>query len=105
MSPINKNSWVEIVKGEQKEDFVPVAFDDKETKGGEYLIKMDSGDNVITVSKDYSIKLEKKKSVDVDNSRVLARESIKKKTDNILKTLKKGVISKSLAKELVLKLF
>lgn len=105
MSPINRNSWVEIVKGEQKEDFIPVAHNEKDVSGGEYLIQMNNGDSIITINKDYSIKLEKKKAVDTEGAKSLAKESIKKKTNSILKALKTGLISKSLAKELALNFF
>lgn len=104
-SPINKNSWVEIVKGEQKSDFIPITHDSSETDGGVYLIQMETEGSVITVGRDYSIKVDKKKAVDSETSRQLAKESLdkKKRTSLILKTYEKGLITKALAKELMLK--
>jgi len=77
-NPINTNTYVDIVKGVQKEDFIPLAFSKEETKGGTYLLRFEENGKVVTLNRDFSIDI-KEKSVTTEDAKKLAKESLKKK--------------------------
>jgi hypothetical protein len=63
-SPINYNTWADIVKGVQKDDFVNYEFDEDEANGGRiYLLDVTNPDGVrVTIDKDFNIKVYKSMS-------------------------------------------
>jgi len=87
MTPVNKNSFFDIVKGEQKEDFITpkVKVDSK------YIYEFEDGGKVYGITKGFEIE---EKAVDTTNSAALRRESLDEDVKNLLqKALRKKLIS------------
>jgi len=104
--PVNTNTYVDIVKGTQKEDFIPLAFEEEETKGGSFLLQMEENGKLVTINRDFSIIIEdkKEKSITTEDTKKLAKESMAKKPyplDYFYKFYKDGKISKSLLQRFV----
>lgn len=90
-SPVNSNSWLDIVKGEQKEDFVEheqIAVDGFSP----FLLKFEKDGKIITILPDFSIDI-KNKAMDVAAIKPLIKESLRKK---VLTLQQVGKIAKSL---------
>ncbi len=57
-APKNGNTWADIVKGEQEEDFVKYEFDRETANGGKtYLLEIEGVNGTIRVNKDFSVKI------------------------------------------------
>jgi hypothetical protein len=98
LSPINKNSWADIVKGEQKEDFIEPEIDSSENP--KYIYEFEKAGKCYGVKKNFEIEEkedeedEEEKAITTSNTELLRKESIDKKTKNIVrKALRTGKIS------------
>jgi len=96
MSPVNANTYADIVKGVQKEDFVKSDLGD--VNGGVYLLKIDLEDGkVLTIGKDFSVKIENK-AMDLESIKPLIKESLKRgvldvtSATTIMKSIKEGIL-------------
>ena len=97
-SPANANTYADIVKGSQDEDYIDYEFKtDKKTHGGKtILLEIEENGKKITIDKDFKITV---KSMDMESTAPLRRESLKKKVldlrnlDVIIKNYKSGNIS------------
>lgn len=84
LSPVNKNSWFDIVKGNQSEDFISV---EPILKSEEFIYKFEDKGKWFGLTKDFAIK-----ALDTTNSQALRRESLDPETKNLLvKALRSGV--------------
>lgn len=103
-SPVNANTYADIAKGMQSEDFVDYKFEtDKTTHGGKtILLEIEENGKKITIDKDFKITI---KSMDMEATAPLRRESVKKKIldlrnlDVIIKNYKSGNISEPIMKK------
>lgn len=97
-SPVNANTYADILKGNQEEDYIDYEFKtDKKTHGGKtILLEIEENGKKITIDKDFKITV---KSMDMESTEPLRRESLKKKVldlrnlDVIIKNYKSGNIS------------
>lgn len=97
-SPVNANTYADISKGNQDEDYIDYEFKtDKKTHGGKtILLEIEENGKKITIDKDFKITV---KSMDMESTAPLRRESLKKKVldlrnlDVIIKNYKSGNIS------------
>lgn len=100
-SPVNANTYADISKGNQSEDYVDYKFEtDKTTHGGkEVLLEVEENGKRITIDKDFKVTI---KSMDLEATKPLRKESLKKKVydlknlDVIIKNYKSGNISESI---------
>lgn len=99
MNPVNTNSYAEIVKGQQKADYIEPVFNEEETEGQEtYLWKYDCGDETFFVDRDFKLK-RVTKAVDLATIKPLIKESLEKKVFNInqwgtvMKSYKDGILT------------
>ena len=95
-SPKNKNSWADIVKGEQQEDFIPVVTE--EIEKSKYIHEYEKNGKRIGITKGFKFEEikdeEEEKAVDTADTSMLRRESVDKKVKNIIrKSLRNGKIS------------
>ena len=87
MTPVNKNSFFDIVKGEQKQDFITpqLKVDSK------YIYEFEDGGKVYGITKSFEIE---EKAVDTTSSAALRRESLDPNVKHILeKALRSKLIS------------
>lgn len=54
MSPVNKNSWIEIVKGEYSEPYIPVKYENET-----FLYRFEKGGDLYKVMPDFSVRKER----------------------------------------------
>lgn len=107
--PINQNSFLDIVKGVQKQDFVQLEekpIQDNQT----YLLQYELEDgSILTINKDMSINVVKpaiRKAMDVASVKPLMPESLDKKvinletTKQIIKSIEQGRLKSDFAKNL-----
>jgi hypothetical protein len=101
MSPVNTNSYAEIVKGQQKADYLEPVFSKEETEGKEtYLWKYECDTETIFIDKDFNMK-RVAKAMDLAAIKPLIKESLEKKTFNlnqwgtVMKSYKDGILSDS----------
>ena len=98
-SPVNKNSWLDIVKGEQKEDFIEPEIDSSEDP--KYIYEFEKAGKCYGVKKNFEIEEkeedeedEEEKAVTTTNSAPLRSESVDGATKKIIKKgLRLGKIS------------
>jgi len=89
MMPKNSNTWADIVKGEQKKDYIE--FDDDANGGKIYLLDITTPKGVrLTIDKDFNIKIDK--AMTTDSARALIPESL----DNKLVNLKGKTFTKNI---------
>lgn len=101
-TPVNSNTFVDLVKGEQKQDFVDYEFDETANGGQVYILDVVTTDNVrVRVDKNFNIIIGK--AMSTETGRPLIKESLDKKlikltqaTSNLKKAYDAGVISKSI---------
>ncbi len=80
-SPKNANTWADIVKGEQEQDYIEYE-NDAADGGSTFLLDVTQPSGVrITIDKEFNIKVDK--SMGVGSSRPLIPESVEKKTHNL----------------------
>ena len=99
-NPVGKNTYADIVKGNQSEDYVDYKFEtDETTHGGkEVMIEVEENGKRITINKDFKITI---KSMDMEATKHLRKESLNKKVydlknlDVIIKNYKSGNISEN----------
>lgn len=109
-NPVNSNTYVDIVKGEQKKDFVMPEFSMDPINGQTYILQYenDSGD-IVTVHRDFSIKI-KKKAMTTEDAKKLSRESLSPRVynlrdwDYIYKAYSQGFISKEVYQNIINKM-
>lgn len=104
-SPVNKNTFANIVKGGQGSDFVPLAYNKQETDGGEYLLVIEENDKIITIDKNFSVKI-KPKSMTTDSIRPLIPEGKGRipQWDSFIKAINEGMVKKDKIVEIFNKL-
>lgn len=94
MAPKNKNSWLDIVKGEYEDLYVENAPDIKANGGTEYILDFTRDDGTrIRIDKNFNIKVDKAMSAGTEtgtdltgkdtNGAALKKESLKKKMINL----------------------
>lgn len=80
-SPVNGNTWADIAKGTQKEDYIELEFekcgDDKD-----FIFEFEKGGKKYRVGKDFKV-FELEKSMDVSATKPLIPESLDKKEKNM----------------------
>jgi hypothetical protein len=101
-SPVNKNSYFDIIKGEQEEDFVK----DKQTDNSKskYMFEFEKGGKNYGVTKDFKVeeKEDEEKAVTTETAKPLRREELDSKVKNLLvKSLRSGKISPKKAFNLI----
>lgn len=107
-SPKNKNSWADIIKGEQEEDFVKSEVE--ELQPSKYIFEFEKGCKTYGVTKSFEIeeKEDEEEKADTESTASLRKESIDKKTKVLMKAIIKekllsGKISLEKANKLVKK--
>ena len=101
-TPVNGNTFVDLVKGEQKEDFVDYKFDESANGGQTYILDVITTDNVrVRVDKNFNIIIGK--AMSTNSGRPLIKESLDKRliklketTSNLKKAYDKGIISEEM---------
>jgi len=113
-TPVNGNTFVDLVKGSQKDDFVDYEFDESANGGQTYILDVITTDNVrVRVDKNFNIIIGK--AMSTVTGRPLIKESLDKRliklkeaTTNLRKAYDGGLIEKSvleMAKEKIIKNF
>lgn len=88
MTPVNKNSFFDIVKGQQKEDLIKPTVNVRDLK---YVYEFEDDGKIYGITKDFEIE---EKAVDTTNSAALRRESLDPSVKHILeKALRNKLIS------------
>jgi hypothetical protein len=82
-SPTNTNSFADIVKGTQKEDFVETEYETQDEEVP-YLFEFEDKGKKMRVGKDYKVFEVISKSIDTAAVKPLTPESLDKKTKNIV---------------------
>lgn len=102
-SPVNKNTFADIVKGES--NYTPLAFNKQETEGGEYLLVIEENGKIITVDKSFTVKIQPK-AMTTDIIRSLIKESLDEKTkwNVFIKALNDGIIKKEFIPKIISKM-
>lgn len=103
-APVNSNTYADISKGNQDEDYIDYEFKtDEKTHGGKtILLEVEENGKKITIDRDFKITV---KSMDMESTAPLRRESLKKKVldlrdlDVIIKNYKSGNISEPIMKK------
>ncbi len=111
-SPVNANTYVDILKGNQKEDYVQHDFSIDENNGMTYLLEYQAEDgSMIKVLRDFSIKIKKNQSKPSASAQsALERESLSPRTynlrdwDYIYRAYNQGFISKSVFDKIIEKM-
>ena len=103
-TPVNKNSYFDIVKGEQKEDFVKSEVENP--KATNFMFEFEKSGKKYVVTKDFKVEEKKEdeeeKSVTIESAKPLRRESLDKDVKNIIaKSLLSGRISPEKAYNLI----
>jgi hypothetical protein len=104
-TPINYNTWADIVKGSQDDSFVNYKFNEEEANGGKvYLLDITNPETGVrvTVDKDFSIKIYKAMSAGSETGRdltdkptsgaALKRESLNDKLINLQPSLRDTIV-------------
>lgn len=99
-TPVNGNTFVDLVKGEQKNDFVNYEFDETANGGKTYILDVVTTDNVrVRVDKNFNIIIGK--AMSTDSGRALIKESLDKKliklkeaSENLKKAYDSGLVTK-----------
>jgi hypothetical protein len=87
--PKNKNTWVQLVKGEQSEDFVDYEFEKAENPNGstdiEYLVDITDQEKGVrvTMNKELTIKIEKCMTTDSPSGKAIKKESLEPDLKNL----------------------
>ena len=83
-TPVNSNTFVDIIKGQQTDDLIDYTFDQEKANGGKtYILDVVTDEGVrVQVEKDFSIKISK--AATTESIRPLTKESL----DEDLKVLK-----------------
>lgn len=112
--PVNSNSWLDIVKGKQKEDYIE-HIPEGEFKGQPYIMQYELDDgSILTINKDFSVKIERnglKKTVTTETVKPLTKESLDPKEKNLEKARQiiefrdKGFIDKKIYEKIMRKIF
>ena len=94
--PKNYNTFADIVKGEQKEDFVKSEVENP--KATNYMFEFEKSGKKYVVTKDFKVEEKKEdeeeKAVTTESAKPLRRESLDKEVKNIIaKSLLSGRIS------------
>ena len=104
MTPVCKNSYFDIVKGEQKEDFVKSEVENP--KATNFIFEFEKSGKKYVVTKDFKVEEKKEdeeeKSVTTETAKPLRRESLDKDVKNLItKSLRSGKISPEKAYKLI----
>ena len=104
MTPVNKNSYFDIVKGEQKEDFVKSEVENP--KATNFMFEFEKSGKKYVVTKDFKVEEKKEdeeeKAVTTESAKPLRRESLDKDVKNLIaKSLLSGRISPEKAYNLI----
>ncbi len=90
-SPVNSNSYADIAKGLQKEDYVEPQYE-QDTPDKEFIFEFEREGKKFRVGKDYKVFEVLSKSMDIAATKPLVPESLDKKTKNIaLSDIKKAL--------------
>jgi len=81
-APVNGNSWADIVKGIQKEDFIDPIYD-QDTDDKEFIFEFDQKGKKFRVGKDFRVYEVITKAMDTAAVKPLTPESLDKKVKNI----------------------
>lgn len=99
-TPVNGNTFVDLVKGIQKHDFVDYEYDEKANGGEVYILDVITTDNVrVRVDKNFNIIIGK--AISTETGRALIKESLdnklidlKNSSRKVKKAYEKGLITK-----------
>lgn len=102
-NPVQANSWVDIAKGQQIQDYIKPDY--STINGGKtYILQFEKDGNIITVNKDYSVDI-KPKATTVESMKPIIKEELDKDMFNyILKGVKEGFVKKEIIPLLIKKL-
>jgi hypothetical protein len=90
-APVNGNTYADIVKGVQKEDYVDPIYD-VDTEEKEFIFEFEQKGKKYRVGKDFKVYEVIKKSMDIAATKPLIPESLDKKVKNIaLSEIKKSL--------------
>jgi hypothetical protein len=111
-SPVNANTYVDIVKGTQKKDYIEYDFSIDPSNGMTYLLEYETEDgSSIKVNRDFSIVIKKnQKKLKTNTHSTLDRESMSPRTynlrdwDYIYKAYTQGYISKDIFDKIINKM-
>lgn len=104
-TPVNGNTFVDLVKGSQKQDFIEYEFDETANGGQTYILDVVTTDNVrVRVDKNFNIIIGK--AMSTDSGRPLIKESLDERliklnqaTKKIKKAIDQGLINKGALNE------
>lgn len=115
MTPVNTQSWLDIVKGQTGEEVNQVQIEDVPFELTPYLMQYETEDgSIITINRDMSIRIDRagiKKTMDTASIKPLMTESLDKRIKNmelaksILKSVNGNKIEKEFGKEIIKKIF
>jgi len=90
-NPVNGNTWADIVKGVQKEDYVEPDYE-KGDDTIDYIFEFEKDGKKFRVGKDYKVFEVVNKAMDISNTKPLIPESLEKKPKSLqLSEIKKAV--------------
>lgn len=97
LTPKNRNTWVELVKGEQSEDYIDYEFEKADPNGSispEFLLDFtDKSKGVrVTMDKTLTIKISKALTTNCPSGRAIIPESMEKKPKNLFEFNKSLVV-------------
>lgn len=107
--PKNYNTYADLVKGEQSEDFIK--YEIEELKKSKYIYEFEKAGKCYGITKSFEIEEKKdeeveEKAVDTSNTSSLRRESLDSKIKNIIKkSLLSGKISVEKAHKIIKKFY
>lgn len=82
-SPVNQNALIDIVKGKQSEDYIPLDYD-KDINNEDSIHTFEKNGKKYKVCKDFSVKEIIDKAMDTTSTAPLVPESLDKKSKNIV---------------------
>lgn len=85
-TPKNKNTWVELIKGEQSEDYIDYEFEKANPNGSnnpEFLVDIVDKDKGVRVTMDKSLTIKIEKCLDTVSGKAVIPESLEKKPKNL----------------------
>lgn len=82
-SPVNRNSWADIVKGNQREDYIEPVYEKKSDKE-DHFFEFKKGNKTFRVGKNFEVYEVISKDMSTSNTAPLIPESLNKKVRNVV---------------------
>lgn len=92
--PVNTNTYLDLVKGEQKEDFIELPEDDilLKSETSKYIFEFSCDSKKYGITKTFDVEEIIEKDMTVESSRPLIPESLDKKTRILAPIIKKAIL-------------